>query len=94
MRLVGRNKLEQFKRKHADVRAWISAWVAEVEDAEWRSPQDIKDRYASASVINRTVIIFNVKGNSYRLEVHVSYEAQVVVVIRWGTHAEYNSWTW
>jgi mRNA interferase HigB len=94
MRLVGRKRLEEFQRTHADVRAWVSAWVAEVETAEWGSPKDIKDRYSTASVISDQVIVFNVKGNRYRLEAHVSYAARIVSVIRWGTHAEYDKWTW
>jgi mRNA interferase HigB len=92
MKLLGRNKLVEFQNKHADVRAWISAWCAEVADAEWSSPQDIRNRYASASIINRVVVIFNVKGNKYRLEVKVSYAAKVITVTRWGTHAEYDKW--
>ncbi len=94
MRLVGREKLQEFQRRHADARSWISAWVAEVEGAGWRSPQELKERYPSASIINDQVVVFNVKGNSYRLEIRISYQAQVVSVGRWGTHTEYDRWTW
>ena len=94
MRLVGRQKLQEFQRRHADVCSWISAWVAEVEGAGWRSPQELKERYPSASIINDQVVVFNVKGNSYRLEVRISYQAQVVSIGRWGTHTEYDKWTW
>lgn len=93
MRLVGREKLQEFQRRHADVRPWISAWLVEVEAAGWRSPQELKERYPSASIINDQVVVFNVKGNSYRMEVRISYQAQVVSVGRWGTHAEYDKWT-
>ena len=92
MKLVGRDKLIAFQAKHADVKTWIAAWTAEVESAKWTRPQDVKDRYASAKVIDKQTIIFKVKGNTYRLEVHVSYEAEVVSVSRWGTHAEYDRW--
>lgn len=94
MQLVGRQKLAAFAKKHADVRPWVAAWVAEVEAARWTSPMDICDRYASASIINDQIVILNVKGNQYRLEIHVSYASQIVSVIRWGTHADYDSWTW
>ena len=94
MRLVGKRLLREFQKRHLDVRPWITAWTAEVEAADWKRPQDIKERYASASMISKNVIIFNVKGNHYRLEVHVSYETGVVVVNRCGTHDDYARWTY
>ena len=93
MVLVGRGKLDEFRRRHSDARKWIDAWVAEVERAEWSRPQDIRDRYSSATVMSKDVILFDVRGNKYRLEVLVSYERGVVSVQRWGTHAEYDRWT-
>jgi len=91
MRLVGRDKLDAFCVKHADARKWIETWLADVEAAVWATPQEIKDRYASASFLASNVVIFNVKGNDYRLEVMVAYKTGVVIV-RWiGTHAEYNA---
>lgn len=92
MRLVGLLLLEEFAGRHGDVRPQIDAWVREVEEASWRSPQDIKARYASASFLSDNRVIFNLKGNSYRLEVKVSYESQVVLIKRIGTHAEYSKW--
>lgn len=92
MKVVGREALELFCRKHADVRAQVNAWIAEAEDAEWRTPNDIKARYAHASFLADNRVIFNLKGNRYRLDVKISYTTQVVFVKRIGTHEEYNSW--
>jgi mRNA interferase HigB len=89
MFLAGREVLERFTRVHADARAWIENWIALVEMARWRSSQEIKARYASASFLADRVVIFNVKGNRYRLEVQVAYNTGVVVVKWAGTHAEY-----
>ena len=90
MRIVGRDKLAEFAGAHADARTWIEDWIAEAELSRWRTPKDIKDRYASASFLAGNVVIFNVKGNHYRLEVQVAYNGGIVV-IRWvGTHAEYS----
>jgi mRNA interferase HigB len=89
MLLAGREVLERFTRDHADARAWIENWIALVEMERWRSPQDIKARYAAASVLADRVVVFNVKGNRYRLEVQVAYNTGVVVVKWVGTHAEY-----
>ena len=93
MLLVGRDRLDEFTKAHADARAWIENWIADVGAARWHSPQDIKGSYASASFLADRVVIFNVKGNRYRLEVQVAYNTGVVVV-RWaGTHAEYTKRT-
>ena len=89
MRIVGRDKLDEFAGDHADARSWIENWIADAEAARWLTPQSIKDNYGSASFLADRGIIFNVKGNHYRLEVQVAYNTGLVVV-RWiGTHAEY-----
>ena len=89
MKVVGRDKIAAFAQKHADARQWIESWLAETERIVWRTPQEIKDRFASASFLAGNVVIFNVKGNNHRLEVQVAYKTSTVV-IRWiGTHDEY-----
>lgn len=92
MILVGKRLLTEFATTHASARAAIAAWTAEVEAAHWRSPVDVKHRYQSASFVGNS-IVFHLKGNHFRLEVLVNYPAQVVLVRRVGTHAEYDSWT-
>ena len=89
MLIVGRDKLEAFVDAHADTRTWIANWVADAEAARWRTPQDIKSCYRSASFLAANVVIFNVKGKKYRLETQIAFNTGIVVV-RWaGTHAEY-----
>lgn len=89
MRIVGRDKLYDFAGAHGDARSWIENWIADTEAARWRTPRDIKGFYASASFLAGNVVIFNVKGNRYWLEVQVAYNTGVVVVRWMGTHAEY-----
>ena len=67
MLIVGRQKLHDFVGAHADARSWIENWIADTEQAKWRTPQDIKNAYASASFLGENVVIFKVKGNHYRL---------------------------
>ncbi|MBI2480484.1 MAG: type II toxin-antitoxin system HigB family toxin [Planctomycetia bacterium] len=93
MRVIGKETLEDFKRRHADVRSQVDTWLAEVEDAEWDSPNDIKARFAAASFLPNNRVVFNLKGNSYRLDVNVAYNTKVVLIKRIGTHAEYDTWT-
>ena len=93
MRLIGRNTLDGFTNVHADARAWIENWIADTEAARWLTPQDIKNNYASASFLADRVVIFNVRGNRYRLEVQVAYNTGVVIVKWAGTHADYTKRT-
>ncbi len=93
MRLVGREKLDTFAREHADARSWIENWIADVEAADWKRDQDIKDRYRAASFLANNFVIFNVKGNRYRLEIQVAFKTGIVFVKRVGTHAEHQKWS-
>lgn len=90
MRIVGRGRLDAYCNRHADARRPIENWLAEAESAHWATPQQIKDRYASVSFLAEHLVIFNIKGNDYRLEVTVAYQTSVVVVEWIGTHAEYD----
>jgi mRNA interferase HigB len=93
MRLVGKELLAQFAKEHADVRGPLNAWILEVEEAIWTGPADIKARYPSASFLSENRVIFNLKGNTYRIETKVGYEITVVLAKRIGTHAEYSRWS-
>lgn len=91
MNVVGKGVLDRFKSKHSDARSQIDSWFEEVEMAEWKSPLDIKSRYVSASIIDGNVI-FNIKGNDYRLWVKVNYKNKIVMIKKAGTHSEYMKW--
>lgn len=93
MKVLGKKKLQIFQRKHANGRSQIDAWIAEAEDAEWKTPADVRTRYPSASIVGKDRVIFNIKGSHYRLDVKIDYARGVIVTKRIGTHAEYNSWT-
>lgn len=90
MIVVGREDLAEFAREHAEARSQIQAWLAEVEDSEWKSPGDVKRRYPTASLLAANRVVFNLKGNKYRMLVRISYEIQLVMIQRIGTHAEYS----
>lgn len=90
MRIAGRNLLDSFCAKHTDARRWIENWLSDAEAATWTKSQDLKDRYAAASFLAGNTVIFNVKGNAYRLEVMCAFQTGVMVVKWVGTHAEYD----
>jgi mRNA interferase HigB len=92
MRLVGRELLAGFAAQHAEIREPLRAWMSEVEEAEWRGPADIKARYPSASFLSDNRVVFNIKGNKFRIETKVSYDILVVLTTRIGTHSEYSRW--
>ena len=90
MNVISRRSIDQFYRKHADAKGSLLSWYHEVTHASWRGPADIKLRYPSSSFISNNMVIFNIKGNRYRLVVQVAYNTNIVM-IRWiGTQAEYD----
>ena len=68
----------------------MRAWYTEARRANWRNPQNIRAAYRTASILRKNRVVFNVKGNTYRLVVAVKYEFQVVYIRFIGTHAEYD----
>ena len=93
MKMIGLPELQAFKERHADVRSQVDAWRSEVEAAQWNSPHDVTERYPSASILSDNQVVFNLKGNKYRLLVKISYKNKIVFVKKAGTHAEYSKWT-
>jgi mRNA interferase HigB len=94
MKLLGLNVISAFAKAHPDVETALSAWQAEVERATWKHGAELKDRYPSASFVGRDSVVFNIRGNNYRLHARVSFATQVVIVVQIGTHKEYESWTY
>jgi len=68
----------------------LKAWYDEANKAQWLTPQDIKAQYNSASFIGRNRVVFNIKGNNYRLIVAVAYRFGAVYVKFVGSHCEYD----
>lgn len=91
MRVIAVSRLREFWDAHPGARKPLADWLKEAEGAQWRSPQDIKDRYASASFLAGRRVVFNIKGNDYRLVVAVAYLHQALYVKFVGTHAEYDA---
>jgi len=92
MQIVGRKAVHELAAKHADVRDAVNAWLCEAEEATWKKPMDVKSMYPQASILAKNRVIFNLKGNRYRLEVRISYQTGIVLIKRAGTHAEYSRW--
>lgn len=92
MIIAGRQFIERFIRKHARSKGALSAWLTEAEEAEWQTPQEIRERYRSADFLSGNRVVFNIGGNNYRMVVLVRYQNGVLVIQKIGTHAEYSKW--
>jgi mRNA interferase HigB len=90
MRIVSRKILREFWEKHPDVRQQLQAWYVDVKNADWTSPTDIKRIYRNASIVAINRVVFNIKGNQYRVVVAVQYSYGIVFIPFVGTHAEYD----
>lgn len=90
MRIISIASLKQFRETHNQAEQPLKAWVDEVKQAQWKTPQDIKDKYRSADFLSNNRVVFNIKGNDYRLIVAVAYRFQAVYIKFVGTHAEYD----
>lgn len=92
MKLIGKQILNNFKEKHADARPQIESWEAEVKEAQWSTPADLKRRYPKASLLKDQFVVFNICWNKYRLLVQVAYKTNIVLIKKIGTHKEYDNW--
>ncbi len=94
MHIISRKRLKEFWERHPDARPALQSWLEDAKRAQWHAPTDIKQIYANASIIGNNRVVFNIKGNRYRLVVAVRYAtAQYggTIYIRFiGTHSEYN----
>lgn len=90
MRVVAKKILRDFWEKHEDCEQQLKSWFREVQKSEWENPNQIKEEYPSASILNDNRIVFNIKGNNYRLIVKISFEYQMVWIRFVGTHGEYD----
>jgi mRNA interferase HigB len=90
MRIIARRALSQFFDGHANAKEALEAWYREVLHLSCKGPEDIKARYRSADVLPGNRVVFNIRGNRYRLVVKVNYAAGIVYIRFVGTHAEYD----
>jgi mRNA interferase HigB len=91
MRVISKATLVEFWLKHPAAKQALQTWFEDASHAQWKHPQDIKRRYASASFVTANRVVFNIKGNDYRLVVAVAYRFEALYVKFVGTHAQYDA---
>lgn len=96
VRIIARCTLTQLvqeiagQREQRAVKAALDAWFHEANKADWAGPADVKKSYANASIVSSDRVVFNIKGNDYRLIAAIDYKRKIVFIKRLGTHAAYD----
>jgi mRNA interferase HigB len=96
MIVVGADLVEGYLAAHAGhrgikaARSQYNAWLDIVARAEWSNPEEVKASYPKASILKAGRVVFNIKGNDYRLIARVQYQAGVLAIRFFGTHTEYD----
>jgi len=89
-RIFAKSTLREFWTKHSDSEQYLKTWYDTAMNANWNSPNDVKGIYANASILKNGRIVFNIKGNSYRLIVAFNFEKQLGFIRFVGTHSDYD----
>ena len=90
MRIISRRALREFWVEHSDAEQLLQAWYANTKHADWKTPSDVKLTYRNASIVANNRVVFNIKGNTYRLVAAINYRYGIVYIRFIGTHQIYN----
>jgi mRNA interferase HigB len=90
VRVIAKRILRDFWEKHKDCEEQLKSWYRETEKSEWNKINDLKKEYPGASIEKNNRVVYNIKGNRYRLIVKLNFEFQICWIRFIGTHAEYD----
>lgn len=88
-RIFAKSTLREFWEKHPDSEQYLKSWFETAMNSNWRTPSDVKKTYANASILKDSRMVFNIKGNAYRLITKFNFEKQWIFIRFIGTHKEY-----
>ena len=93
MRVIAKRTLKEFweKPEYSDAQSALEAWHYEALKASWATPQEIKEKFRSASILKNSRVVFNIAGNKYRLIVSIDYIRQACFIKFIGTHKQYDA---
>lgn len=89
-KVLSKGTLRDFWEKYPEVERQLKVWYADVLAAKWQCPTDVKRQYATASILKNERIVFNIRGNSFRLVTQFDFERQTVYIRFIGSHKEYD----
>lgn len=90
MRIIAKSTLKNYWVQRPETEGPLKSWFYEAQNADWKKPADVKDKYRSADPIADNRVVFNIKGNNYRLVVKIHYNTGIIFIRFIGTHAEYD----
>jgi mRNA interferase HigB len=90
MRIISRSTLINYWRKYPVTEQPLKSWFDEIQNAFWETPYQLKEQFRNASVITKKRVVFNIKGNSYRLVFDIEFKIGIVFIVWIGTHKEYD----
>lgn len=90
MRILATKTLKYFCEEFPIAEQSLLSWNEEVESANWNSPNDLKEQYRNASILNNKRVVFNIHGNAYRLIVDIEYRLKIVFIVWFGDHVQYD----
>ena len=91
MRVIARKTLSDYWQAEVEAEQELKAWFAEAENADWKTPAEVKGKYGNASILKDGRVVFNICGNKYRLVAWINYEFHTVYIRFIGTHADYDN---
>ncbi|HEX5111310.1 MAG TPA: type II toxin-antitoxin system HigB family toxin [Saprospiraceae bacterium] len=89
-RILAKRILREFWEKYPDSKDYLQTWHETAKEASWKKPGDIRDFYATVSILKDSRVVFNIKGNDYRLVAKINYGRQWLFIRFIGTHEEYD----
>ncbi|KAF5047354.1 mRNA interferase toxin HigB [bioreactor metagenome] len=89
-RVFAKSTLREFWERYPDAEQYLKTWFDTAMNSDWKSPSDVKQTYANASILKEGRIVFNIKGNSCRLVVKINFEKQWIFIRFIGSHKEYD----
>ena len=90
MRIVATNTLKGYWKANPRCEQSLKSWLQEAELADWETPQELKSQFGNASILTGKRVVFNINGNKYRLIVDIEFRLQIIFVVWFGSHKQYD----
>ena len=90
LRVIAKKTLREFWTLHLDCKEQLKSWYREAEKSDWKNTNEIKKKYPTASILGNNRVVFNIRGNNYRLIVKINFQYQMTWIRFIATHKEYD----
>jgi mRNA interferase HigB len=92
MRIIKEKTISEIyqKSKYRIAKEALKSWVYEVRNSNWNDANELKSKFGNASILSSKRVVFNLKGNDFRLIVDIEFKLKIVFIVWFGTHSEYD----